>query len=52
MNIKLIGTDIDGVWTDAKMYYTDKGDYMKAYSQHMMVWLYRYLENRIFQSLF
>ena len=34
MNIKLIGTDIDGVWTDAKMYYTDKGDYMKAFSTY------------------
>ncbi len=34
MNIKLIGTDIDGVWTDAKMYYTDKGDFMKAFSTY------------------
>ena len=34
MEIKLIGTDIDGVWTDAKMYYTDKGDYMKAFSTY------------------
>ncbi len=25
-NIKLIATDIDGVWTDAKMYYNDKCD--------------------------
>ena len=33
-NIKLIATDIDGVWTDAKMYYTEKGDYMKAFSTY------------------
>ena len=30
--IKLIATDIDGVWTDSKMYYTDKGEYMKSFS--------------------
>ena len=23
--IKLIATDIDGVWTDSKMHYTEKG---------------------------
>ena len=23
--IKLIATDIDGVWTDSKMYYTEQG---------------------------
>ena len=34
MDIKLIGTDIDGVWTDAKMYYTEKGDFMKAFSTY------------------
>ena len=34
MEIKLIGTDIDGVWTDSKMYYTDQGDYMKAFSTY------------------
>ena len=33
-SIKLIATDIDGVWTDAKMYYNDKGDYMKAFSTY------------------
>ena len=33
-NIKLVATDIDGVWTDAKMYYTEKGDYMKAFSTY------------------
>ena len=32
--IKLVATDIDGVWTDSKMYYTDKGDYMKAFSTY------------------
>ncbi len=32
--IKLVATDIDGVWTDAKMYYTDKGEYMKAFSTY------------------
>ena len=33
-NIKLIGTDIDGVWTDAKMYYTEGGEYMKSFSTY------------------
>ena len=33
-NIKLIATDIDGVWTDAKMYYTDNGEYMKSFSTY------------------
>ena len=33
-NIKWIATDIDGVWTDAKMYYNEKGDYMKAFSTY------------------
>ena len=34
MEIKLIGTDIDGVWTDAKMYYNEKGECMKAFSTY------------------
>ena len=34
MRVKLIGTDIDGVWTDAKMYYNDKGECMKAFSTY------------------
>ena len=34
MSIKLIGTDIDGVWTDAKMYYNDKGECMKSFSTY------------------
>lgn len=29
---KLIITDIDGVWTDGSMYYTDNGDFMKRFS--------------------
>ena len=32
--IKLVVTDIDGVWTDAKMYYTENGDFMKAFSTY------------------
>jgi YrbI family 3-deoxy-D-manno-octulosonate 8-phosphate phosphatase len=32
--IKLVATDIDGVWTDAKMYYTEDGDFMKAFSTY------------------
>lgn len=32
--IKLIVTDIDGVWTDAKMYYTTEGELMKAFSTY------------------
>ena len=34
MRIKLIGTDIDGVWTDTKMYYNDTGECMKAFSTY------------------
>ena len=34
MEIKLIGTDIDGVWTDAKIYYNEKGECMKAFSTY------------------
>ncbi len=33
-NIKLVGTDIDGVWTDARMYYTADGDVMKSFSTY------------------
>lgn len=32
--IKLVATDIDGVWTDAKMYYSPQGDYLKAFSTY------------------
>jgi len=46
-NIKLVATDIDGVWTDAKMHYTDNGDFMKSFSTYdgMAVQLLR--ENNI-----
>jgi len=33
-NIKLVGTDIDGVWTDARMYYSADGDIMKTFSTY------------------
>ena len=33
-NIKLVATDIDGVWTDAKMYYNENGDFMKSFSTY------------------
>ena len=29
---KLVITDIDGVWTDGGMYYTERGDVMKRFS--------------------
>ena len=32
--IKLMGTDIDGVWTDSKMYVTPEGVWMKAFSTY------------------
>jgi len=32
--IKLIATDIDGVWTDAKMYYSKDGVFMKSFSTY------------------
>ena len=32
--IKLIATDIDGVWTDSKMYYGVDGLLMKSFSTY------------------
>ncbi len=32
--VKLMVTDIDGVWTDAKMYYSADGEVMKAFSTY------------------
>ena len=32
--IKIIATDIDGVWTDSKMYYTKEGVFMKSFSTY------------------
>ena len=32
--IKLVATDIDGVWTDTKMYYTKDGEFMKSFSTY------------------
>lgn len=32
--IKLIATDIDGVWTDAGMYYTEMGETIKKFSTY------------------
>ena len=33
-SIKLIATDIDGVWTDSKMYYSKEGVFMKSFSTY------------------
>jgi len=33
-NIKLVATDIDGVWTNSSMYYTSDGEMMKAFSTY------------------
>ena len=32
--IKLVATDIAGVWTDSRMYITKDGDWMKAFSTY------------------
>ena len=32
MDVKLILTDIDGVWTDGSMYYSEKGDELKKFN--------------------
>ena len=32
--IKLVSTDIDGVWTDARMYFTPDGELMKSFSTY------------------
>ena len=39
--IKLVITDIDGVWTDGGMYYTAEGDVMKSPSctRRAFLWL-------------
>ena len=34
MNIKLVVTDIDGVWTDAGMYYDNTGNELKKFNAH------------------
>ena len=34
IEIKLVATDIDGVWTDSKMYYTNLGEHMKSFSTY------------------
>ena len=33
-NIKLVATDVDGVWTDSKMYYSKEGVFMKSFSTY------------------
>ena len=33
-NIKLVATDIDGVWTDASMYVSPEGEWLKAFSTY------------------
>ena len=33
-NVKLIATDIDGVWTDSMMYYSASGVLMKSFSTY------------------
>lgn len=33
-DVKLIATDIDGVWTDGTMYYSPEGEAMKAFSTY------------------
>ena len=43
--IKLIATDIDGVWTDSKMYYSDKGVLMKSFSTYDGLGSYLLLKN-------
>ena len=35
--IKAVGTDIDGVWTDAGMYYTSVGEQMKCFSIILLI---------------
>ena len=32
--IKVVATDIDGVWTDSGMYYTSDGEKMKCFSTY------------------
>ncbi len=32
--IKMVATDIDGVWTDSKIYYSENGEKMKSFSTY------------------
>ena len=43
--IKLIATDIDGVWTDSKMYYGVDGLLMKSFSTYDGIYNFKNLRS-------
>ena len=49
--IKLVITDIDGVWTDSKMYYTKDGSFMKSFSTYDGMGSYLLLNNNFILAM-
>ena len=49
--IKLVATDIDGVWTDAKMHYTSDGVFMKSFSTYDGMGAYFLLKNQFIVAM-
>ena len=49
--IKLIATDIDGVWTDSKMYYSENGVFMKSFSTYDGMGSHLLLKKEVMDSL-
>jgi len=49
--IKLVATDIDGVWTDSKMYYTSEGVFMKSFSTYDGMGAYYLMKNNFIVAM-
>ena len=49
--IKLIITDIDGVWTDSRMYYTRDGSFMKSFSTYDGMGAHLLLKNQFIVAM-
>ena len=47
-HIKLVATDIDGVWTDSKMYYSEKGVLIKSFSTYDGMGSHLLLKNNVY----
>tara|TARA_Y100000590_G_scaffold451941_2_gene594207 strand:+ start:2033 stop:2554 length:522 start_codon:yes stop_codon:yes gene_type:complete len=50
-HIKLIATDVDGVWTDSKMYYSRDGVLMKSFSTYDGMGSYLLLKNNFIVAM-
>tara|TARA_B100000131_G_C18062365_1_gene591012 strand:+ start:669 stop:1181 length:513 start_codon:yes stop_codon:yes gene_type:complete len=49
--IKLVATDIDGVWTDSKMYYSKDGVFMKSFSTYDGMGAYCLMKNNFIVAM-